>query len=140
MTSDFSIDSVRHTAPMGRVKASGIEKEIYVSPEYGALLKDDKRLLEEYSGNKFDFPPAPGQAVPRALIFIAQARGAEHSAGNGYSDLGSLIGHINSTHRRMTGKDAIDKEFMSFVADRSHVGGGTWSSYFENKRASVVSH
>ncbi len=60
------------------VKPSGVDKEIYTSSEDGVLTREGKKLLEDYSGYKFDFPPGPGQPAPSERIYIAQARSAEY--------------------------------------------------------------
>lgn len=55
---------------MSKVTPSGVEKDVYGPTPNGVLLKEDKRMLEEYSGHKFDFPSAPGQAFPSSLVCL----------------------------------------------------------------------
>lgn len=129
MSNDFSVESARFFPKLPVVKPSGVEREIYGPSEFGVLTREDKRMLEEYSGYEFDFPPGPGQPFPRELAYVAQARGREYREGAEFSELSSLLGQIQRTYRMMSGQNVISADFMAYVGDHTRAGGGSWAGY-----------
>ncbi|GAB95091.1 hypothetical protein BJY21_004200 [Kineosphaera limosa] len=121
MTSDFSVARIRQTEPMALTPPSGVRKAIYESASYGPLLESDKRMLEEFSGMEFDWPPVSGGAFPGDAVGIALIRKGQLQDGArlGSGDLMSAMSRLQSVYQRMNGSGIFTDEFMTYVAQRS---------------------
>ena len=137
MSSGSWITTVRTRPPIPVIPPSGEDKEIYGPCSFGVLTREDKRMLEEYSGLTFDFPPRSGQAVPAELCYVAQARGAEYRDGLRFSDLGSLLAQVQRTYRALSGEDVISADLLAYVGRHSSPA-STAPSFEERMRAHLA--
>ncbi len=123
MSANFSIPGLRNARDIPPTPPSGVRKAIYEA-EVGPLLDSDKQMLEEYSGLKFDWPPAPGQAYPGDATAIAHMRKMQREGG------ARLGGGLTFDNQFMPGNVAFSTDFLTWVARRAND-----SSHFQSHPA-----
>lgn len=84
----------------------------------GPLTASDRALLQEHCGYAFAWPPAEGQAVPQAALFVGYARLQQLNEG-GLRDLFDDLEQMRHAYLRLTGQNPVDDAFLARVARTS---------------------
>ncbi len=84
----------------------------------GPLTPQDRRILQEHCGYEFAWPPAEGQAVPQAALFVSYARAQQLQEG-GLRDLFGDLQQVRIAYLRLTGENPVDDDFLARVARTS---------------------
>ncbi|NYD99061.1 hypothetical protein BJY21_000246 [Kineosphaera limosa] len=84
----------------------------------GPLTHEDLRMLRDYCGYSFDWPPKDGQSVPKAALFVGYARLQQIEDG-GLRDLFGDLQQVRISYQRLTGENPVDDAFLVRVARSS---------------------
>lgn len=85
---------------------------------HGPLTHEDRRLVQQYCGYSFDWPPLDGQAVPGVALFVSYARLAQLQEG-GLRDLFEDLQQVRHSYLRLTGTNPVPDDFLVRVARTS---------------------